>query len=152
MFPCEYLLLQNDYDYIKEFRWQKHSLIVNVDASYSLLNIFARWYLLCFLIISSLLRLLQDIFGYCSFNHLGGNFVWRHHQHQIKKKSRKCWRKWKAGRKWKTERKWKPIENGNSYPENKYKLRAENGDIQHTQPVDKHAQKPGNASLPVCRL
>uniref|UniRef100_K1PPN2 Nose resistant to fluoxetine protein 6 n=1 Tax=Magallana gigas TaxID=29159 RepID=K1PPN2_MAGGI len=29
------------------------------------------------------------------------------------------------------------------YPENKYKLRAENGDIQHTQPVDKHAQKPG---------
>lgn len=46
----------------------------------------------------------------------------------------------------------KPIENGNSYPENKYKLRAENGDIQHTQPVDKHAQKPGNASLPVCRL
>uniref|UniRef100_A0A8W8LEU9 Nose resistant-to-fluoxetine protein N-terminal domain-containing protein n=3 Tax=Magallana gigas TaxID=29159 RepID=A0A8W8LEU9_MAGGI len=37
----------------------------------------------------------------------------------------------------------KPIENGNSYPENKYKLRAENGDIQHTQPADKHAQKPG---------
>lgn len=43
----------------------------------------------------------------------------------------------------------KPIENGNSYPENKYKLRAENGNIQHTQPTDKHAQKPGNASLSV---
>lgn len=46
----------------------------------------------------------------------------------------------------------KPVENGNSFPENIYKLRAENGDIQHTQPADKHAQKPGNAILPVCRL
>lgn len=46
----------------------------------------------------------------------------------------------------------KPIENGNSFPENSYKLRAENGNVQHIEPEDKHVQKPGNTSLRVCRL
>nr|XP_034301375.1 nose resistant to fluoxetine protein 6 [Crassostrea gigas] len=37
----------------------------------------------------------------------------------------------------------KPIENGNSFPENSYKLRAENGNVQHIEPEKKHLQKPG---------
>uniref|UniRef100_A0A8W8LAM1 Nose resistant-to-fluoxetine protein N-terminal domain-containing protein n=1 Tax=Magallana gigas TaxID=29159 RepID=A0A8W8LAM1_MAGGI len=37
----------------------------------------------------------------------------------------------------------KPIENGNTFPENSYKLRAENGNVQHIEPEKKHLQKPG---------
>lgn len=46
----------------------------------------------------------------------------------------------------------KPIENGNSFPENSYKLRAENSNVQHIEPEKKHLQKPGNASLRNCRF
>lgn len=46
----------------------------------------------------------------------------------------------------------KPIENGNTFPENSYKLRAENGNVQQIEPEKKHLQKPGNASLRNCRF